>query len=512
MRGIYFIEKYYKNLYNSKEVKHAIRFHKNRNKYEDIGIYFDRLESISLKAINSGKKNLLYNTFFDHYIIKRENIPNRFTEETKDRIIESQKESLKPWLDYLMNPSNKEPYWVKYYIFQGMVKIGTYKESKDIFMNRSDKTTSPFMEFDQTAVDKLMSYIKEYVYDTLHDKGMEDLIRSNGFNTLYYFLLKEHKNNLSNIANGIWVKYNKGSKEDAYKLWNSIIYKNTFWCTADRATCIDQLCGGGKYKGGDFYVYYTNDKNDNPTIPRIAMRFEDDEIKEIRGVLDSSQNLEPSLTGVVKRKLDSFKFLTDLDKKYYLKAIEDNRRLTKLNQKTGKGYKLNPEELDFVYEINEYIYGFGDGKDPRLDNIRSKNLINDPEYLFKASKRIENILEYASIELKNDKELVNKILRKRYYLITQVGEKLKDDVEFMMPILKKDPMYIMNAGNNIRKNTEVALLVIKYHIDLFRYLNVNLLNNPEFINEAKKVPGFEKKYLLTNNCDIIKTGDLNEDK
>ena len=30
MRGIYFIEKYYKNLYNSKEVKHAIRFHKNR--------------------------------------------------------------------------------------------------------------------------------------------------------------------------------------------------------------------------------------------------------------------------------------------------------------------------------------------------------------------------------------------------------------------------------------------------------------------------------------------------
>ena len=71
----------------------------------------------------------------------------------------------------------------------------------------------------------------------------------------------------------------------------------------------------------------------------------------------------------------------------------------------------------------------------------------------------------------------------------------------------------MNAGNNIRKNTEVALLVIKYHIDLFRYLNVNLLNNPEFVSEASKVPGFEKKYLLTNNCDIIPNkGDVNEDK
>ena len=54
------------------------------------------------------------------------------------------------------------------------------------------------------------------------------------------------------------------------------------------------------------------------------------EIDEIRGVLDSSQNLEPSLTGVVKRKLDSFKELTDLDKEFYLKAIEDNRKITKI--------------------------------------------------------------------------------------------------------------------------------------------------------------------------------------
>ena len=74
-------------------------------------------------------------------------------------------------------------------------------------------------------------------------------------------------------------------------------------------------------------------------------------------------------------------------------------------------------------------------------------------------------------------------------------------------------MYIMNAGNNVRKNVEVALLVIKYHIDLFRYLNINLLNNIEFVEEAKKIPEFEKKYLLTNKCDIIPNkGDLNENK
>jgi hypothetical protein len=511
MNGILFIEKYYKNLYNSKEVKHSVRFHKNKTKYEDIRDYFNRLESISLKAINSGKKELLYNTFFSRYVIKKENINNRYTNEEKEKIIKSQKDSLRPWLDYL-NTSCKEEYWIKYYIFQGMTSIGTYKESKDMFMKRSNKTISPFIEFDPYVIDKLTSYIKGYVYGTLHDKGLEDFIGSNSFNTLYYILLKEQKNNNSNITNGIWIKYSKSSKTDAYKLWNSIVYKNTFWCTRERDICIDQICGGGQYKAGDFYVYYTNDANDNPTVPRIAIKFDGDDIREIRGVLDSSQNLEPSLTGVVKRKLDSFKNLTDLDKEFYLKAIDDNRKITKINQKVAKGITLNKDELDFIFEIKEYIYSFGHGEDKRLHEIRSKNIIKDPDYLLKASKRIENILKYSSIELKNDKELVTTILRGRYYLIDQVGEKLKDNMDFMWPIIKKDPLFIRNAGNNIKKQRCVGLLVARYNLDSFRYMNISLLNDPVFIEDAKKIPGFEKKYLLTNNCDIIPKGDLNENK
>ena len=494
MKGIYFIEKYYKNLYRSNEVKHAVRFHKNNNKFEDIRDYFNRLENISLKAINSGKRNLLYNCFFERYVIKKENISNKYSEEEKDNIIKAQKDSLIPWLDYLH--SANEPYWLKYYIFQGMIKIGTYNEAEDKFMKRSSKTTSKFIEFDEAAVDKVISYIKEYVFDTLHEQNMASLINTNSFNTLYYSLLKTHKNNINNSNNGIWIKYNKGSKEDAYKLWSSIIYKNTFWCTTDRNICIQQLCGGGKYKGGDFYVYYTNDEYGNPTVPRIAIKFEGDSIKEIRGVLDSSQNLEPSLTSIVKKKLDSFTFLTDLDKKFYLKAINDHRKLTKLNQKCEKKIPLTKEELDFIYEIDEYIYRFGDGADPRLDKIRSQNIITDPKYLYKASKRVANALKYASIDLKNDKKVVTKVLNKRYYLIDLVGEKLKDDIDFMMPILMKDPLYIRNSGNSIRKNREVALLVIKENIDAFRYLNTNLLNDEEFVREASKVEGFAKKYLL----------------
>ena len=105
--GIHFIEKYYKNLYNSKEVKYATRFYKNENKFEDIKDYFDRLEDISKRAINSGKKDLLYNCFFRRYVIKKENINNKYTDEEKEKIIEAQKESLIPWLDYL-NTYSKE--------------------------------------------------------------------------------------------------------------------------------------------------------------------------------------------------------------------------------------------------------------------------------------------------------------------------------------------------------------------------------------------------------------------
>ncbi len=506
--GIHFIEKYYKNLYNSNQVKYATRFFNNDNKFDDIKDYFDRLERISKRAINSGKKTLLYDCFFRRYVIKRENINIKYTEKEKDNIMACQRESLIPWLDYLHN-SSKEEYWLKYYIFQGMISVGTYSESKNLFMKRSPKTLSPFIEFNITAVDKLISYIKGYVYGTLHDKNYKELICNSSFNTLYYVLLQEVKNNAENSNNGIWIKYNKGSREDAYKLWNSIVYKNTFWCTDQRPRCIDQLCGA---HGGDFYVYYTNDKNGNPVIPRIAIRFSGDRIHEIRGVLDSSQNLEPSLTGVVKRKLDSFDFLSDEAKEKSLKAIEDNRKITKINQKTEKGLPLTQEELDFIFAIKEKIHTFAEGEDKRIHEIRSRLIITDPEYLLRASKRVQNILKYASIELKNNKELVLKILNGKTFLLDQVGEKLKDDPEFMIPFLIENPMNIRIAGPTVKKDLKSALIVLRGNIECERFLNVNLVKSDEFKEEAFKIPEYAKKYLLTNNCGIIPNGDLNEDK
>jgi len=52
----------------------------------------------------------------------------------------------------------------------------------------------------------------------------------------------------------------------------------TGWCTAGETTTESQL------SSGDFYVYYTLDKEGNPTIPRLAVRMEGSQIAEIRGV------------------------------------------------------------------------------------------------------------------------------------------------------------------------------------------------------------------------------------
>ena len=63
---------------------------------------------------------------------------------------------------------------------------------------------------------------------------------------------------------------------------------------------INQICGGGGYLGGDFYVYYILDKNNEYKIPRIAIRLEGhNEIGEIRGI-EENQNLEEEMIVLIQ--------------------------------------------------------------------------------------------------------------------------------------------------------------------------------------------------------------------
>lgn len=184
------------------------------------------------------------------------------------------------------------------------------------------------------------------------------------------------------IIEGQWVKYEKGSN---YKrLYDSLQGHGTGWCTAG-----GEETARGHLRGGDFYVYYSNDLNGNAVNPRIAIRMKGDRIAEIRGV-DGNQEIDAqiSISGVLEEKLKEFGDEGDR----YKQKVEDMKRVTKIERKISQGIDLTKEDIKFIYESDRDIEGFGRGKDPRIGKILSKRDIEkDFAYLVDMSG-----LEYSS--------------------------------------------------------------------------------------------------------------------
>lgn len=495
-KGIYFIEKYYKNLYI--DIKNK-RESKNINKYKDIENYFNRIDRISKKAIYNNKIDLLYNCYYKKYILTND-----------EKIKNNLKESLKPWIDFLVTRDNRTPFWVKYYIFQGMVKIGSFNKEKGVYNKRIKNTKAPFIDFNEEAVKKLSIELQKYVKNETQENNLRLLFKHSNFISCYLYILDEIKMREKRDNNGIWIRYNEGNLDDAHKLYDSINGKNTFWCINGYNFAIDEIMGTNTIKSSSFDIYYTKDKNGNYTMPRLAIRSTNNSIIEIRGISDFRQNIELSMLPTLEKKIKEFKNLPEVDKEYYVKAIHDYKEILRLCAKTRDNISFTKEELDFIFEIDDSIYLFSDQYNQRIDFIRENHIINDKDFLLKSSVRVDKILKYASDELKNDKETVSKIVEGKPYLLSDVGDRLKDDKEFMLPIIKKDPYYIRFASNKIKSDREIALIVLKANLEYFRFLDLSLLNDDEFTKAASNIPGFVKKYILKDNCDIIPNGDLNE--
>ena len=374
--GIEFLDKLYQNLYMSDEVQHTKE--KSDNRKEAIQKYMDRLERIHKKADTETKKELLYNLYFDKYVIKEEDIPYGAY---KDVIINAQKKSLGMWLEYLSNPAADYPTWAKYWVFQGMLKMGSYDENKEIYLKRDKKTIAPFVSANPEIIAKSIETITNLVKgEEVTTDTLEKLSKTDSFNKIYSLFEKKYKENIvkrSDNNDGIWKKYNQGSKEDAIKLSKSLENKNTGWCTASEDVAIKQVCGpyGNAHYGGDFYVYYTKDKDGKYTIPRIAIRLnETNSIGEIRGIEDG-QNLEEVMEEILDEQLRKMSFLKKGDIDNNLKIIDGLRELTRIGKKTEKKEDLTEEELNNLYERK---YGFGWTQDPRVEKIQEKrNIMED---------------------------------------------------------------------------------------------------------------------------------------
>ncbi len=414
-----YIRKNYENLQNIQIVVNSFNKQeeiKIKAQYGKIIAYIERLENLYLKYKDNNRfRDLMFDLIIRSVVIKEENIEEDYyynemkiaiqrginvdktniTEEYKKKlakqVIEDQKSTLRNWYDYLCDASSKDnayPAWFRFYAFAGATSLGMYDKQKSKFMKRDKTTTAMFPYIDREAL--------ALMYDTLNAsfnndvkeefKEIQRIVKQHDFNTLYSFIItkindQRNKNMLDDVT-GQWRKYNQESTGiEAQRLVNDIKDYGTGWCSAGYETAKNQL------RNGDFYVYFINDENNIPKIPKIAIRLRgNNTIEEIRGT-EANQNLsDERLIKIAEEKAKDF---VGYDK--YKQATNDMAKLTVIYNKFYRYDKIRheymkkeelveftEEELRFLYEIDRKIQGFGYNKDPRItDLLKKRNIKKD---------------------------------------------------------------------------------------------------------------------------------------
>ena len=401
-QGERFLDKIYKDLHLSEIVMHTAN--KSDDKYRKIEKYMQRLEDVTKRASEHNKISLIKMYYYKKYVIKEQNVPEsyfrkqekialdrgyghvKYDEQDKEQeiehIINEQKASLDMWLDYLISKdTDMYPTWFKYYVFQGMLKLGYFDKEKNSYTKRTESTVKPFIELNREALSLIYSeLVKVLNQENIDDEKLNELINNGSFSKLYsYAILKLNsvKDDGFKSDDGIWKKYNKGSNPEI--LFNDINGSGTGWCTAGGIET-----ARNHINGGDFHVYYTKDREGNYTKPRIAIRMNGNQIAEIRGISEN-QNIESNMEKVVDKKLKEF---PDRDK--YKKKVKDMEMLTYIYTKHQNKGELTKTDLRFLYEIDNEITEFGYKRDPRIEELLyGRNVRKDLALVFDCKE--ENI-------------------------------------------------------------------------------------------------------------------------
>ncbi|MEI6810740.1 MAG: hypothetical protein WCK60_01665 [Candidatus Nomurabacteria bacterium] len=393
-----FLHKKLPDLQKSPEVQDSVDKHTHltgekvpNNPEARLGVYMERLEKIFLNEDETTRKRnieMLRDKIYDAFIIKREDVPESYFElqqrvarergqavetipqETKEQmihvIIEDQKKSLDAWIDYLSSNDAMYPTWFKYFVFRNIAKLSQFDKELGKFKERTQSTTAPFPDIYREALAQVSDIYENASRDKelFKDKDFQTFL-SKKFPTQYADKIQqtlEHSQESNEQIKGQWICYTQGDEQGAKKLYSSLQSKGTGWCTAGSSTAETQI------KNGDFHVFYTYDKEGNPTQPRLAIRMNGTEtIGEVRGVLPH-QEVEPLLQETLDAKLSTFG--TEADK--YKKKSQNMKHLTAIDKAVQEGKTLNQNDLRFLYEVDGEIEGFGYQRDPRIEEIQGK--------------------------------------------------------------------------------------------------------------------------------------------
>jgi len=382
--------------------------------------YLDRFKEIIERKEPAKRERgieALKKILHDKFIIKEDEIPESYfenqkrlareqghgdveiTDEARAQLIEviitDQKSSLDNWIDYLSSKDATYPDWLKYYSFRSIISLGEYDKEKKQFTKRSTGTTKPFPDINREALAYVLDAIEKkqagiktippinLETDEAEYEKFQKLLQGENFGKLYAFAIDQvtpaSKEKLADTR-GKWVKYDRNS--DHMPLVESLQGHGTGWCTAGESTAQAQL------KNGDFYVYYSYDEKGKPNIPRVAIRMQEGNIAEVRGIAPE-QNMDPNIGDVVKAKLAEFP-----DGQLYEKKSSDMKLLTEIEKKVKQQKPLTKDDLIFLYEINNTIEGFGYQRDPRIaEVIKSRDIKEDISLITGYSKNQISLTE-----------------------------------------------------------------------------------------------------------------------
>jgi hypothetical protein len=371
--------------------------------------YFFNPQEIKEDELNNLLKNILLGNFAEQrgYTLEqlknpqiREEVIKQWEQETrqnfetyqipkeeKQKIIEQtikdQEEGLNYWFNYLLSPEAENyPFEFKYWAFVEMLKCGSYDEKRKTFNERTKSTISPFPPLNQQALaivldevirkqNKEPSQILASLQDENERKEFEKRLQAENFKDLYGFALDYVKKLVLPkerlpIIKGEWKVFKKGS--DPKKLVRAIQNFPTGWCIAGEGTAASYL------SHSDIYIYFSEDNEGNPTIPRTAIVYNPElqGITEIRGIAES-QNIDPYIHPVIEEKLKEIPQGIN-----WMETMQDQRKLAEIYLKHLNNQELTQEELRFIYEIDRDIKIFGYGRDPRIKEVlKDRNIRKD---------------------------------------------------------------------------------------------------------------------------------------
>lgn len=575
MEGEVFLKQKF-NLHISPEVVSAAKRGERRNDRkvgekpkERISSYLGRFEELLQRedpeererGIRAFKK-----VFFEKNIIKKENIPERvyqleqeiafnlghgdipITNEYRSRksqeIISGQERTLSAWIDYLASRDAIYPIWAKYWALRSIFKVGKYNKEKKSFDKRGKESVAPFPPMNPAAVAKAIAIVQDKIrggkienFSHLSEDEFEKAIASEDFSKYYALALESlpefSEEGLENIK-GEWIRYEQvtGSRREYPKqypnqvqgLFDSLQGYPLEWCTAQN---IDTAYG--QLKGGDFYVYYSEDAFGNNKIPRVAIRMECDHIAEVRGI-ESGQEMDKYILPVVEEKMNEF----GEEGKLYQKRSRDMKRLTDIyarsfdvSDKTGKKNKkyLNPDlsvdELVFLYEIEASIEGFGylhtdpENKDPRIGEIlQYRNLNSDVGRMIAQVEDVSDLDFYGTkwddfedVAERHRSISYNQVAgwgKKRIYERRRRGEGRSPRTDLMEKILRGSPIDRWNdIAEYFEPSSELLSAIvandggIEYAIKHWGAVGVGDFRDflSSFICESGKCKGNEWKFM-----------------